>query len=171
MGVDMFEQCEVKFDDVQENFLSRIMDKSIMEEEKWVTFALSLYDFVDFFALMTACLLKMHCSSQLIFSEKGFGFIYVTLFTLGQLSSCVHPAVCPSVRPSVHHSRSWAKVYLLSTIYMSNHWYWRTDLRAYKYFYNSIIFWVENSFFYQKWKKTMSWSFFLRSRNIFLGKY
>ncbi len=39
MAVDMFEQCEEIFDEVENRFMSRIMDKSIMEQEKWVTFA------------------------------------------------------------------------------------------------------------------------------------
>ncbi len=47
-----------------------------------------------------------------------------------------HVCVCLSICLSVHLSRSWAKLYLPATIYMSNHWYWW----AYNFFYNSIIF-------------------------------
>ncbi len=65
--------------------------------------------------------------------------------------------VCLSICLSVHHARSWA------TICMSNHWCWCTDLMAYKTFYNLIIFWIKNSFFFKNEKNFVM--FFSRSKS------
>ncbi len=84
---------------------------------------------------------------QNIFSNLCFEYIDIhktqtaSLFVFYPLAKG-YIVMCASVLSiclSVHHSILWTTVYPSATLYMSNYWYWCTNLRAYKTIHNYII--------------------------------